>query len=387
MTTTTNNQSSQLFEGSDKFINVLKKLEGVSHKLGYDHYQERLHRIAKTIRSIEAHAFSCVSEFLYDDNMKNSLFDYDNEKGIEAIASLNLNNNEYLTVINKDNKKSQVEGENNASHQNEMIEFKETSDKNFVFDFNDLLKYIETELGSLKNDEVSESSDSDEDETEDKSMGSKTIKTTGQFRKRFFNIEIKLRAFLKQQEKYNVLKNENFQSFVNQQRLKTPMTKNINPNPSFIKNFFEESKKEIEGIKKRRLNSIFDVSFKESILSSTIGKDENKKSLLKSEVIKSFSNETKSNKKISNFEEEMMDIKEKPLRQSLFKNPYAYGNDGNYINEDPQELLDKDDIVSRSDDNDEDEDEDDYEEIEIEVNEEIEVDEDEVGVGENIKKE
>jgi hypothetical protein len=280
------------------------------------------------------------------------------------------------------------------SSQNDTIELRETSEKNFVFDLNDLLKYIETELGSIPKAELSESSDSDEaeTETEDKSIGSKRIKTSGQFRKRFFNIEMKLKAFLKQQEKYKVLKNENFQSFINQQRLKTPMTKSIKPNPSFIKNFFEESKKEIEGIKKRRLNSIFDVSYKESLLSSTMGIDENKKSFLKSEMTKTFNNENKvsNTKKISSFDEEvLLDIKDKPLRQSVFKNPYAYGQDGNFINEDPQELLDKDDIISRSDDhdeNDEDEDEDEYEEIEVEVNEEIEVEEnDEINVDDDKK--
>ena len=70
-TSTTNDT----IEGSSKFLAVLSKLEGVSVKLGYDHYQERLHRIAKSIKSIESHALSCVSDFALDQKSNLGLSD------------------------------------------------------------------------------------------------------------------------------------------------------------------------------------------------------------------------------------------------------------------------------------------------------------------------
>ena len=346
-------------EGSTKLLGVLSKLEGVSIKLGYDHYQERLHRIAKSIKSIESHALSYVSDFVLDQKSNLGLSDL-NEMDLNKIASNNLNNADYVTVHNE--------------NQKEIFEIKESSDKNFLFDMNDLLKYIEHELSLSKtvDNEIS-SSDDEGNETEDKSKDNLSLKTDKQFRKRFFNIEMKLKQFLKQQQQFNAMKSENFQSFLDQQRLKTPMTKNSKPNPSFIRNFFEESKVEMEKIRKKRMNSIFEYKNKPSLTLNTTLQD--KKSFLKSEMTKNFTPIESQGKKISKFGDDTIEEVDelKKFRKSIFKNPYAYGPDGDYLNDEPQDLLDKNDIISENSIHEEEESE--YEEVEEEIEEEIEVEE------------
>lgn len=53
-------------EGSEKFLKALKKLDSVLMKTNLNGFQERIHRIAKKIRSIEAHADCYVSNFNID---------------------------------------------------------------------------------------------------------------------------------------------------------------------------------------------------------------------------------------------------------------------------------------------------------------------------------
>lgn len=376
-------------EGTEKLVNALKKLDGYLAKFGLQHYQERLHLIAKTIRSIEAHADCYVSDFTLDENI---------EVPLEKLYQDHLNyQSEYLTV--------KTDGK---------VEFPTADSKdNFTCEFTDLLSFMEDELkvekavNNLKLNEES-SDEGDEGETEDKSnntstnevklnsnskIKSLTKKNTdpqAEMRKKFFNIEIKLRAFIKQQQQNDLIKGENFESFVNQLKLKTPVKNVVRPNPSFIKNFFAESKIDMDNIKKKRMTMMNDVNIKKLI--GDINKEKPKKNMVKSEMIKVFATGGQNmNKKVSDFSvdpitEDQLEMisgktnKRDSLRNSIFRSPYMFDpENGELMNDDNLddiEPLTKEEVGSVISDTDEDEDEEsEYEEIEEEVEEEVEVEE------------
>jgi len=368
-------------ESVNKLINAMSKLYSVLNKFDdLNQYQERFHRISKTIKSIEAHADCYVSNFSLE---KNEIF------------GLNSENNNYQTeYINIDTKKG-------------TLDFLNESDKekkeNFKLDFQELLNFMENELEikkaiDINQLDITKSNTSSDSENEVKSKNnSKKIND-----KNFFNIEIKLRAFIKQQQKYNELfDGTDFTSFMEQLRLKTPLKNQtpIKPAPSFIKNFFQESKIDMENIKKKR-STMAAEQLKKNLNKFLIS--DNTNVIKPSMGFKPVSAITKiggcdePQKKISNFNCETInedienELKQKDslvaienkIRNSTFKNPYMYDADNNEVNDDLFEPKTADDVASKSSEQEEsnnsETDEDDqsdseYVEIEEEVEEEIEV--------------
>jgi hypothetical protein len=374
---------------TEKLINALTKLDSVLSRCGVENYQERIHRIAKTIKSIEAHSDCYVSSFSLEDN------EY---IPFEKLYDQHMNyQSEYMSV-NPNGKVEFLQGESSNKLTCEMA---------------DLLDFMEDELKikqatnlDLKNDVEDSSS---EDETQDKSSLSggeaelrriKQVKIDPQqeMKRKFFNIEIKLRAFIKQQQQNELLKGENFESFVNQIRLRTPQKTPIKPNPSFIKNFFQESIKDMENIKTKRM-TLVNPNIK-NMLGENF-KEKNKDQMIKSEMIKAFpSSKDNAQKKVSDFNidpisedqlefisgqtqtknpKQSTDLTRGSVRNSIFRCPYMFDPNGEYLDDElleTPELKTKDDVQSvssNSDDNSDSEGE--YEEMEVEVEEEIEVEE------------
>lgn len=379
---------------TEKLINALTKLDSVLTRCGVENYQERIHRIAKTIKSIEAHSDCYVSNFSLEDNENIPL---------EKLYNQHLNyQSEYMSV-DPNGKVEFLQGESSNKLTCEMA---------------DLLNFMEDELKikqatnlELKN-EIEDSSS--EDETQDKSSLSggepevkriKQVKIDPQqeMKRKFFNIEIKLRAFIKQQQQNELLKGENFESFVNQIRLRTPQKTPIKPNPSFIKNFFQESIKDMEEIKSKRIKrmTINNPVNIVNMLGENL-KDKKQDQMIKSEMIKAFptGKENNAQKKVSDFNidpisEDQLEFvsgqtknpkqsKEQTrgsVRNSIFRCPYIFDPDnGDYVDDDlleSPELRCKDDIESVSSKTDNEYSDSDNEEFEeeVEVEEEIEVEE------------
>ena len=362
--------SSESNESQIKINENTKKLKGALMKLNnilscnqeLQNHQERIHRIAKTINSIEAHSNSYVSEFNLEGCEQILPFD--------SLYKQHINyQSEYVTVSE------------------DKVEF---IHENFSLNLEELLKFMENELllknaSSINKEEIDISSD-DEEVTSSSSQELLFIKTIKkakdpekEIKKKFFNIELKLRAFIKQQEKNQMLYGENFESFVNQIKLQTPQIKNleIKPNPSFIKNFFNESVKDMDEIRKKRISMI------DNSLKTILGRVDNEK-IIKSEKTKNFTKII--DKKVSDFniiqetvETETGDkygantIRKSMQRGSIFRSPYLY-EENNFYNENLNDiLLSKEDVQSCTDEN---SGSSEYEEIEYE--EEVEVDEDSI---------
>lgn len=370
-------------QSTQKLINALKKLDGIMSKSGVQNYQERLHRIAKTINSMEKHADCYVSAFSLDEHSSNIPFQlYFDQQNYQS---------EYLTVDKQG-----------------IIEFPDTQTKeNFSVSMDELLDFMESDLKlnetvallDIKKNEADSSSD--EDDTADSLSQPKqeVIKRdhNKDIKKRFFNIELKLRAFIKEQQQKELLKGENFDTFINQARLKTPVKKIIKPNPSFIKTFFQESINDMEIIKKKRMTLMNEINVKNII--AGIHKDqtkspEEKKNLIRSELIKlpGYQEKGAEKKKVSDFNIDPIiedfnelttttttkkpDEKEgKVARASIFKSPYLFDPDGNYIEDENIEPLTKEDVQSDSDDSNDYTSGSEYEEVEEEIEEEVEVEE------------
>ncbi len=84
----------------------------------------------------------------------------------------------------------------------------------------DLLSYVKGEIGLNHNDSDS-SGDGKETDSSILKQDEKTSRNK-ELEKKFFNIELKLRTFIKENEAYDIISKSNFQSFINDQRLKTP---------------------------------------------------------------------------------------------------------------------------------------------------------------------
>jgi uncharacterized short protein YbdD (DUF466 family) len=349
----------------DDLVKALGKLDNILEKGGLDNYQERMHRIAKKIKSIEAHADCFVSEFSLDEIPQFSLEKYydDNKKNYQS---------EYMSM---DTKKGKIEFQN-SSHKND-----------FCFDMKDLLFFMENELEIKsaieieKNKKESTNYESSDSEDEDKKINDTATKKKS-IKDKFFDIEIKLRAFIKQQQHNNILKEENFDSFMNQIRLKTPMTKKPPKNPSFVKNFFAESKQAMENITKKRMTmNMGGAEFKNMLKNKCNIKDKENDEIFRnidknrSEKNKNFIDEAENDQRTSNFElvgvpdynnrvsnfnidseDNVVKVEEKfaakVIRNSIFKSPYAYDKSGKYVDDEfepIQELLTKDDVESNSD--------------------------------------
>lgn len=319
--------------GTEKLLSALNKLDSTLSSNGLQNYQERIYRISKAIRSLEAHAYCTVSDFkLSGKNLSVSQIGLPEEDD-SLLEELKNNQSSFLTV-------------DNTKHTFEFID----SGNTFILDMDDLLKYIEDELNikALFNDETNDSSENDDSLV--KSKPTITEVKNKHVKKSFFNIEMKLRAFLKQQSQNKVLNKENFQSFMNQQRLQTPMVKENRVNPSFIKNFFLESKAEVEKIRQKRINSIFDLRMSSERLINLIAENE-ANNLIKSDKLKDFSQSQSQSKKsnviITSFElDELSKLNVKDIKddEKLDKNDIISENSESSMDEDEDEKSESEEI-------------------------------------------
>jgi hypothetical protein len=236
---------------NNKIIRVLRKIDDIMTKYGYNHYQERIHRIYKTLLSIERDAECFVSNFSIDGDQSTTTQE---NQDINQIYSSN-----YVTAsYDKDN--------------NEIIKLDEGNNKMEKVELEDVLNFIEDELKMKENDKEgsttvfsSESSEevldsnSKEDLSEEKTENKKKLnnKNKNNLQKKISKIELLLRDYIKEEVNKNEHFNRNnFDSFLNDSSLsktKTPLSKMTpfkNISPIKIKNFFED-KSVIEYAKKR----------------------------------------------------------------------------------------------------------------------------------------
>lgn len=217
---------------NDKIIRILKRMDEVLSKNNFYQYQERIHRIYKTLISIERHEGCFVSNFNPEGNN-------------EEEFSLN-----YL-------KTQENEIANSLSIRDEGDINLESDRKENKLELGDVFDFIEDELNlnglvSIEDSTVYSSSDDDDSLNrsfeEEKKHKNKPIKDNMQ--KNFFNIELRLRAYLKEQE---LFKKYSFDSILDDSKMRTPLSK-VDPNrnvlPAIIKNFFND-KAIIEAAKKR----------------------------------------------------------------------------------------------------------------------------------------
>ena len=330
-------------ETIDKLKKALTKLNScLTENRGLQEYQERLHRISKTISSIEAHSDCYVTNFSLEDECRLPTMD-------ELYQQHMTYQSEYITVnMNR-------------------IEFTEGD---FSCNLDELLQFMEDELllSNASNINVNELDSSDDEENKIVKDITKQKNSQKMIKKKFFNIELKLKAFLKQQERNELLKNDNFDSFVENVKKKIPPTNiEIKQNPSFIKNFFDNCLTDVEVIKKKRM-TMFGEGKKSLIDMSNSSDDKYVKSL----ISKPFA--PTPTKKISNFgfdpiNEENNEENKDSKRGSIYRSPFLYSEQGEYTGNDFIEddiLFSKEDIISENDNSDE------YEEIEEEVEEEVE---------------
>lgn len=218
---------------NDKIIRILKRMDDVLYKNSFFQYQERIHRIYKTLISIERHEGCFVSNFNPDgENQEEFTAHYIQTQESEIANSLSV-----------------TEQEGNIQIEEEQKEYK--------YELSGLFDFIEDELNfkslvSIEDSTVYSSSDEekslDMENSQEKKPKPKQIKEKMQ--KNFFNIELRLRAYLKEQE---LFKKYSFESILNDSKLKTPVSKmdsSRNGLPAIRRNFFED-KAILEAAKKR----------------------------------------------------------------------------------------------------------------------------------------
>jgi hypothetical protein len=210
---------------NQKIIHILRKMDEVLQRNGYNQYQERIHRISKALLSIERHTDCFVSRF--------SVENKNDENVPREIASFDSTSN----LIKVDTK--------TGDRDNDKDDYSNLN-------LDNILSFIEDELcikRLVEDSTLSSSSDESDDTREEKN--SKGI-TKDNMQRKFFNIELKLKGFLKQQHTIDLLKINPLDSIINDSKLKTPISK-LTPTSNtrcIIKNFFED-KECIELAKKR----------------------------------------------------------------------------------------------------------------------------------------
>lgn len=312
-------KSNQTKENIEKLLRVLEKIDSSLFKSGIIQYQERIHHIAKTLRSIEEHSGLYCSKFTLNDEEDKELTLLDQKRFYENFKK---QENEFCTV------------EKSSLHYNK-------EGKNISIEMNELIEYIESKL-LYDNDQTTLSSNSSVDSDQDQSAKAEEKPKKGNFEKNFFNVELRMRAFIKQQQQANLLNTEDFESFMNQTRLKTPMKNTaVKPNPSIIKNFFEDCI-DISKFSKRltldqlNLRSIFEVG-------------KSSKRTVQSEQVK-ISTSQPVEKKVSKFEDI---LEEEPDREkdfsdfsrrfskrgSIWRKSLMYSQEGDVIKDTDEERV------------------------------------------------
>jgi hypothetical protein len=191
--------------GNDKIIQILKRIDDILQRRGENQYQERLHRISKTLLSIEKHNNCLVSRFSVE---------HKNEEvvGVEVIQF-----DEKQNSCRKNSTKPELE---------------------------DILEYIEDELNMTREDSSTLNSSSSGEDKEGHPVN---------LQRRFMKIETKLVSYLKHVHQEIGDINES-----NNKLMRTAISKlqpRFHTTTRIIKNFFED-REVIESTGKRR--SLFD---------------------------------------------------------------------------------------------------------------------------------
>jgi hypothetical protein len=219
---------------NDKILKVLKKMDEVLSRNGYFEFQERFHRITKSLLSFERLENLSVSKF--------SLFAQEEDTMKE----------EDSTRLSDFNESSLFSSKYSSILQENKIEIENEDKSVTMMELDDLLSYIEEQL-NIKNlkrrkegsGEISSSS------SEENSLGKKEkLKPQGSSEKmeqKFFNIKRKLIEYLKQESLFTNKKSpENVLGEltpVNKLRIKKKRTNSITSYlPTLGTNFFEDKK-------------------------------------------------------------------------------------------------------------------------------------------------
>ena len=222
----------------DNVKKVLKQIDLALAKKGIIGHQERLLRIYKTVMAVEKHSNCFVSRF-------------QGENGNE-----NENQDNYFRTFDEVNKPSL---NLHTDRESKKVEFEfedvDPNKKSLKIGMDELLLYVENELG-VKDNLISDSSDDCGKETDSSLDKDGKKQRNKELDKKFFNIELKLRTFIKENESYDIFSKSSFKSFVEDQRLKTPCSmkgskgKDIFSPLPLSYNFFKE-KEVIEVCQKR----------------------------------------------------------------------------------------------------------------------------------------
>ncbi len=198
---------------------VLKQIDIALATRGILGHQERMMRIYKTVMAVEKHSNCFVSKFLGDGENETPQY-------MRTFEEVNKPSVNLLT----DPKTKKLEFE---------FEDDDPLKKNFKVSIDELLTYVEGELGLTQ---ISDSSDGGVD-TDCSNHINKEKKRKKELEKKFNNIELKLRAFIKENETYDIFSESAFKNFIEDQRLKTPgsnKSKNKEQTTKISYNFFKE---------------------------------------------------------------------------------------------------------------------------------------------------
>lgn len=237
-------------KGNSKIMKILRKMSGILSRNGHLQYQERIHRIYKTLLSIERHEDCFVSNFSVENNCSDFPLVLNEES--------NFNTSNYYSV-NYDV----------VEEASEKLQTKEELDGLFGF-IEDQLNIQNLTAGDSTS---SNSSDEEDDEVKEDVLGKANdnkkfarnidrMTNKESLQKKFYKIELKITDYLQEQSIFQ----KQFSSILNESKFKTPYkneisnTKNILP--AIIKNFFDD-KDIIEDSKKRY--SVRGVAFEEQI--------------------------------------------------------------------------------------------------------------------------
>ena len=302
---------------TNKIIRVLRKIDDTLSKNGFNQYQERIHRINKTVLSIERHTDCYVSNFTPEIQFK------------EEQSSI-LENNYTSNYLSLNDDKIEIENEDKSTT---------------FFELNDLFAFIEDELSiknliSVEEPTLNSSSSSENSEDDIKKIKNHKVEVGKEkMQKKFFNIELRLRAYLKEQQMFQA------DSILNESKIKTPMSKFSEKNilPGIIKNFFED-KDIIDKAKKRysvRDNDLFNQVCKLGHVEEIIKCQSN----FERHSIKNHNNE-QNDKNITAFSIESDNLEAKEINN--LKNNFINFNKRNSIFKDkfPLEKIDDNELMS-----------------------------------------
>jgi len=217
----------------DNVKKVLRQIDLALANKGIGGHQERLLRIYKTVMAVEKHSNCFVSKFQGEDEKEEHANFF---RTFDEVNKPSLN-------LHTDLQTKKVEFE---------FEDADPKKKNFKIGMDELLTYVENELGITTIEDSSDDGGKKDEKDTNNNVDKKKLRNK-ELDKKFFNIELKLRAFIKENETYDIFSKSAFKSFIEDQRLKTPgsmKSKGKELTSPITYNFFKE-KEVIEVCQKR----------------------------------------------------------------------------------------------------------------------------------------